>query len=335
MSSTPFSLSSILQNIQEDPFSYVRLLIGLLVIIGIRIYVRYNLKQKVKNNRKITLKELYIYPIKSCCGISVQEAKVGLYGLQNDRKWMVYSTSNSRFVTQRQNPLLVLVKPSFEGNFLRLDYPKLKPVKIPLSGKDRKNEPIIENIGLWSNSVRGVDEGDEVAKWFQEILQRDDVRLVRMPDDHERVVPSQWKQSDLKSQLVSYADGFPFLLGAVESLKELNDRIVNKTADLPMRRFRPNFVVEGQELPFEEDVWKKIKIRDTVFRMVKKCTRCKVTTVDPDKGQYAGGEPLETLATFRKGFEEVGKDEVCFAHNLIQERSGGTVKVGDDIFVIE
>lgn len=89
---------------------------------------------------------------------------------------------------------------------------------------------------------------------------------------------------------------------------------------LPITRFRPNVLVKSEAggEPFMEDSWKRIKVGNIAFRLVKKvhklrkklqvkCTRCKLTTVDPDKGEFSGDEPLKTLATFRKGLLEVFK----------------------------
>jgi uncharacterized protein YcbX len=326
--------SSLWNEVKQDPSNYIKFFVAITIIVIVRIYLRVYLNPRTKNTStksKIVLKELFIYPVKSCAGILVKSAEVGKYGLINDRRWMIYSTTNNRFVTQRQNPKMALVKPSFKPNHLCLEFPNFKSLEIPLNSTSKE---IVKDIGLWDASVRGVDEGDEAAKWFQDILGREDVRLIRMPEDHDRNVPSKWKQNDLKSQFVSYADGFPFLLASMESLKDLNDRITNKQKDLPIKRFRANFIIEGQETPFAEDTWKKIKIGDCVFRVVKKCTRCKITTVDPDKGEFDGQEPLNTLSTFRKGLLE-GKDEVCFAQNLIQEKIGGVVRIGDSIQILK
>ncbi|MEY3717709.1 MAG: hypothetical protein RL285_1584 [Bacteroidota bacterium] len=48
---------------------------------------------------------IYIYPIKSMGGISLNEAKVGMRGLQHDRRYMLIS-ADGRFLTQRQTPEL-------------------------------------------------------------------------------------------------------------------------------------------------------------------------------------------------------------------------------------
>jgi len=218
-----------------------------------------------------------------------------------------------------------------------LDFPNLPTLKIPLSAGAQRMEPIVENIGIWKSSVSGVDEGDEVAEWFSKALQHsaEPVRLLRIPEGHSRVVPSDWMQKDMKKeeQLVSYADGFPFLLISNESLKVLNSKIPSEEK-VPMTRFRTNFVVEGLDEGFDEDTWTRIRMGDTIFRVVKPCSRCKLTTIDPAKGEFAGEEPIKTLKTFRKGIIENQKNEVFFGQNLLHESFGAQVSVGQKVEIL-
>jgi uncharacterized protein YcbX len=72
-----------------------------------------------------------------------------------------------------------------------------------------------------------------------------------------------------------------------------------------MNRFRPNIVIKGAPYPFAEDDFGTFKIGDTKLYAVKKCTRCKVTTVDQAKGEVNNEEPLRTLHSFREGLLEV------------------------------
>ena len=125
---------------------------------------------------------------------------------------------------------------------------------------------------------------------------------------------------------VSFADAYPFLLIGESSLHDLNEKMGKP---LPMNRFRPNFVIAGSE-PFAEDSWKKVKIGDTVFHVVKACARCTVTTIDQQTGEKDGAEPLKTLATFRKK-----KGNVLFGQYLIAEKAGEIIKTGDKVEILE
>ena len=116
---------------------------------------------------------------------------------------------------------------------------------------------------------------------------------------------------------VSLADFSPFLLANEASLADLNKRM--DTA-IRMDRFRPNIVVSGAA-PWEEgtlkslrctrppsthaflDSWREIAVGDSdvCLSVVSHCTRCKMTTVDQQRGAFVtSGEPLRTLSSFRK-----------------------------------
>lgn len=143
-----------------------------------------------------------------------------------------------------------------------------------------------------------------------------------MPESTERTVnPAYGRLGDI----VSFADGYPFMLLSQASLDDLNARL---PVPLPMRRFRPNLMVAGAT-PFAEDTWKRVRIGNVVFRVAKPCERCIIPTVDPQAGVFAGKEPLRTLATYRK----VGS-KVLFGQNLIAEGMG-VLRVGDSVQRLE
>jgi uncharacterized protein YcbX len=100
-----------------------------------------------------------------------------------------------------------------------------------------------------------------------------------------------------------------------------------------MNRFRPNLVVADSE-GFAEDAWKKIKIGDTIFHVVKPCARCVMTTIDQATGEKGGKEPLKTLAAFRIPKRSI-KKKILFGQNLIAETAGAILRVGDKIEVLE
>lgn len=93
----------------------------------------------------------------------------------------------------------------------------------------------------------------------------------------------------LYSYLASY------LLLNQDSVDDLLNRIDDPT--ISVRNFRPNIVVEGtKRKPFAEDTWEWIRIGEVVFRNVRPCTRCMVTTINPDTAvKTSSGEPLKTL----------------------------------------
>ena len=110
------------------------------------------------------------------------------------------------------------------------------------------------------------------------------------------------------------------------SLAALNARLARP---VPIGRFRGNIVVDGAAA-WAEDSWRLVRIGGALFRVVKPCDRCIVTTVDQQTGQRPDRtEPLRTLGTFRH--DENG---IMFGQNLVPTMTG-RIAVGDAVDVLE
>lgn len=93
---------------------------------------------------------------------------------------------------------------------------------------------------------------------------------------------------------IYYQDTGPCLIINESSIVELNSRLDEKEK-INFQRFRPTIVIDGHQA-YEEDRWKEIIINDYLFVSSKPCTRCVLTTVDPDTGTKSKqNEPLKTL----------------------------------------
>jgi uncharacterized protein YcbX len=264
---------------------------------------------------KIHLSQIYIYPVKSTRGIPLNRSAVGDRGLIYDRRWMLVDEEN-KFISARKYTKLVLVKTHIAEDILTLSAPGMPTLQLSLSGYEAR----LETVSVWRDECPAYHCGDEAREWFSQYLNTP-ARLVYMPPQSRRLVDPNYSDG---MNMVSFADGYPFLLISEASLVDLNHRLQKP---LEMERFRPNLVIKGCQA-YEEDNWKAIRIGDIVFRVVKPCFRCVITTIDPSNGSTAK-EPLKTLATYRA---EQGK--VFFGQNLIHE-SEGFVKIGMKVKVLE
>jgi uncharacterized protein len=292
------------------------------------------------------ISEINIYPIKSLKGIALSESIVEKGGLRFDRRWML-TDSDGMFFTQRQVPKMATVKVRVESGELRVESENGGEMRVPFE-PDKGHR---QNVVVWRSQIAGLVYNGEVSEWFSDVLSRK-CQLVLMPEGSERHVNEEFDTGD---DIVSFADGYPLLLTCEASLAELNDRIEEsweKSEDagrrpsvrrLPMNRFRPNIVVKGSEA-FEEDRWARIRIGETVFRVVKPCARCQIPTIDQDSGEFDGKEPSQTLASFRMAkqvfpdkYEGFGltPNSALFGENLIPEKPGANLHLGDEVEVIE
>ena len=266
----------------------------------------------------MNLSELNIFPIKSLGGISLKSSIVEERGLQFDRRWLLVDDKN-HFLTQREFPQMARFAIELGNEGLDITF-EGNNVTVSLQSKTEKTA----NVKIWSSRVKAKFYADEVSDWFSENLQTK-CRLVSMTEESKRIVAPYYAVRKFKDT-VSFADAYPFLLIGESSLEDLNGKLENS---LPMNRFRPNFVISGSEA-FAEDSWKKIKIGDAIFHVVKSCARCVITTIDQEKGAKSGAEPLATLAKYRKK-----NGNVLFGRYLIAEKPGEIIKIGDEVEILE
>jgi uncharacterized protein YcbX len=258
-----------------------------------------------------------IYPVKSARGITIAEAEIEARGFAGDRRWMVVDETD-RFVSQRELPALarLVAAPSAAGLTLRLDGAAMN-VAVPAADAPRTA------VSVWRDTLM-LPEAPAAAAWLSRCFGRS-LRLFYQTGDAPRPI-GEWGEP---GDNVSLADAFPLLLASTSSLAALESEI---GAPLGMERFRPNLIIEGAPA-WAEDSWARIRIAGIDIELVKPCTRCATTTVDQERGEVAGDEPLATLRRIRMS-DDRRVPGVLFAWNAIP-RQLGTVRVGDEVTVIE
>lgn len=271
------------------------------------------------------------YPVKSCRGESLAEAVVEPWGLAGDRRWMLVD-ERGEVVTAREVNHLVLVEPALTPAGLRLVAPGRDPVDV------RRPDPAAQRpVSLWRSSLSAADAGDEAAAWCSEVTGRP-TRLVWLDDPTRRPTSPDYSRP---GDRVSFADGYPLHLTTEESLAALDDLAQEASQGfgepLSMTRFRPNLVVSGLDA-WAEDDWRLLRVGGpdgVVFRAVKGCARCVLTTVDP-VGAERGREPLRSLAWGRR-FDGATWFGINLVPDLPADGSGPwpTLRVGDPVEVLD
>ncbi|KAI3858654.1 hypothetical protein MKW92_003529 [Papaver armeniacum] len=292
-----------------------------------------------------TITSIFIYPIKSCKGISVPQAPISSTGFRWDRQWVVVN-AKGRACTQRVEPKLALLEAHLpadafnqgweptDSSYLVLRAPGMDELKVSLT----KTCDVIDDITVWEWNGSALDEGDQVSEWLSKYLKKE-YRLVRFNTaSQNRVVDPEYARSNQYRAM--FHDEYPFLLASQGSLNALNELLEEPVS---INRFRPNILVDGCD-PFAEDLWTEIKINKSIFHGVKLCARCKVPTVNQETGIFSGPEPTETLMKFRSdkvlGLKKKQAGKVYFGQNLVckdslTERKGKVIQVGDPVYVFK
>lgn len=262
------------------------------------------------------LSGIFIYPVKSLPGISLEIAEVKEKGFANDRRWMLVDSTNN-FITQRFFPQMVFIKVEIVNDKLKFISRRnqIEPLEINISDQPQK----FTRVRIWDDIVDAVEYSKEINSWFSKVIETD-CKLVYMPNSTKRLTSTKYFD---ESKSVSFADGYPYLIIGEESLRNLNSKL---NESIKMSQFRPNIVFRGG-IAHDEDNWKNIKIGRLKFTVGKPCARCVITTINPNSG-LKNKEPLATLSKYRN-FD--GK--VMFGQNAIANTEG-TIKLGDKIEII-
>jgi len=223
---------------------------------------------------------LFVFPVKACAALPVQELVFTADGrLQGDREWAVVD-AGSQVTWQGEYPRLACVMPSFDGSTLVLQASGEETVRLPREGGEA---PL--RICIWNDAMQrtehfdALDAGPAAAALLRRVTGAD-LRLVRL--GAEALARSGTNALHLLSQA---------------SLDELDEALhARGLAAAEARRFRPNLVLEGDDLaPFLEEHLTRLRWSGGELRATSRCVRCIVPNVDPRDGAL-GAEPGPTVA---------------------------------------
>jgi uncharacterized protein YcbX len=262
---------------------------------------------------------LWVFPIKSCAGISVQQAVLTPTGLAHDRAWMVVD-ADGEMVTQRELPRMALIQPELVDSDagvteLVLHATGMTEMHLPLTA-----EAHAINVRVWDDHVPAFDMGDAASAWLSEFLgsRLGPLRLVRFDANHQRPSSAKWTQG--LPSLNQFSDGFPVLVASTASLDELNARLQAKgEAAVDMRRFRANVVLGDVDARSSEVLHQAVypcalnahdedRIGTLTFHTegepvqlqpVKPCPRCPIPNIDPDSA-HSHPAVSDTLQAYRQ-----------------------------------
>lgn len=258
---------------------------------------------------------LYIYPVKSCAGISLKNAYCSELGLRHDREWAVVG-ENGKVVTQRDFAKMALIQTAIsddDGGKLTLSMANAAPLVVS-SGDSRK--PMRADV--WGAVTGGFDEGDEAAEWLSKYLGAP-VRLVRKDLSDERVTKIAKPNGEFAP--LTYYDAMPVLVMSDESLSDLNSRMEHS---VPMDRFRPSIVVSGLG-PFGEDNAEELRVGGVKMFRGKPCARCVIITIDQSTGEKRDTEPLRALSKYRL------QGEKAMMGQYFMPAGSGVISLGDEV----
>lgn len=268
---------------------------------------------------------IYIYPVKSCQGMSLTEVEVVDTGFKFDRRWFVVSgleCGDPKVVAQYLGcQKLAAIAPEISRNpvtgqevltlCLSTDINK-GSISVNIRNKpdpSRKvssifgNDAIVSFKGFKATEIEW--EGSEVSLWLTSYLatgrSSDEIfHLVSFPPNYSRGLRLDPTFSPLNhiDDKAIMTETSQLLLHSISSLKAFNNSW-NVTSELSremnMNLFRPNIVISGAP-PYAEDRWKVVRICSSndspqdsglLLRTSMPAMRCSVTNII-QHGKQAG-----------------------------------------------
>jgi uncharacterized protein YcbX len=278
----------------------------------------------------VQITDLFIYPVKSLKGISLNTSETSLRGLKFDREWMI-TNSDYEFITQREIESMSTIEVSIDSGALTLSSKNNTNHTIPL---DSIKSEIIK-ASVWGDICDAYDEGGDVALWLTSVLGQykgKSLRLVRYAKQGVRPVPSKYLEG-MEAQS-AFSDQFPYLVTSWESLDKLNKGLIKNGSQVAkMNRFRPNIVVKGIE-DLEKKTSQNFLCQQSgySFGLRKPCKRCKIITINQDDGKIDNPkEPLATLTSLR--FSDAINGAFFGQNAILLSTRNYILKVGDELSI--
>lgn len=224
-----------------------------------------------------TINQLFVYPIKSCAGVSVSCMEFDQRGPLLDRRWMLVDAETHVFLTQREFARMCLISTAIiDGEvWASQSCEQQLPARVKLPFIDSTQGQV--NVQVWEDSVQGFDCGDELAGWFSELLSHP-CRLIYQ-GACERTADETFADPNTS---ISYADGFPLLVVAQSSIDFINKQCQHSSVSAV--NFRPNVVIKNTAA-FAENNWQALATSTLTMKVVKPCQRCVIPTINPETAQ--------------------------------------------------
>jgi uncharacterized protein len=227
---------------------------------------------------KTKISQIMIYPIKSCRGMSVKNAKLLRAGLDLDRNWM-FVDENMVFLTIRENAKMTLINTSIsDDDELVAEATSIDPAatfRVPAHPAQAwlEENTELKTVQIWKNKTDAWIYPAELTAEFHDIFGHE-VRLA-LKGPEPRLLSGNAAAHRLgRTESARFPDLTPLMISNQKSIAELNSRL---GVELTIERFRPNIIVDA-EAAWCEDRWKTLRLGDDLtIDVTSRCGRCRVS----------------------------------------------------------
>jgi molybdenum cofactor sulfurtransferase len=266
-----------------------------------------------------TLKQLIVYPIKSCAGQQIQPgAKWPLtpQGLKHDREWVLVDTKTKKALSQKKHHKMALIRSiiDLKAEILTVIFGGMEfQVSMSTTSTSTSATERHENIVVCGETAEPIVHQDPLLNQLLSEFLGLSCALARQPlsTRHSKLTGAGMQQQAMDRIPLLLSNESPFLLINQESVDAVSTwmkghphsgkQAVDRAKPTS---FRGNFTIEPAMTttvprPFIEDDIQQIVIGPHVFSALGQCRRCQMVAIDQETGEHAPKTFL-TLAKHRR-----------------------------------
>ncbi|MBT5155267.1 MAG: MOSC domain-containing protein [Gammaproteobacteria bacterium] len=269
--------------------------------------------------KTVTVKELYVYPVKGCNGSPVQALDITEQGIVGDREF-TFVGDGGVLIEQKQFPKIasVQVEQTSEGLIFKHETEGSILHKARTEGESISAKWVLDEF-------EGTDQGDEVSQWISHILDMP-IRLIRInqPWTVNFPVPDMARLHGKSKRRFTAASELS--LTNLASLEALN---ADLDVPIPMNRFRSNIVVDGIGA-YEEDDMDFVVGANVEILQVTPAERCAIISTDQKTGDRPENNIFDVLRKTRVKTEGKFGSGLIFG-NYMTVKKPGKLRLGDQL----
>jgi uncharacterized protein YcbX len=233
---------------------------------------------------QLQLSQIWVYPVKSMVGATVDECSVSELGLVGDRVWAVRDLENGGIRGAKKFGGLMKLSASFvgESNVVVISLPDGTVVR---SDDSQVNALISKAIGVsvqlealrpatdLDHYRRGAPGSDDMMEELRNIFGRD----IDEPLPDFSVFPPE--VMEFESPPGTYYDCWPLMIMSTSAVRSMQEALPDSVIDV--RRFRPSLVIDtGDQTGHPEFSWvgKTARIGECELEFQSACPRCVMVT---------------------------------------------------------
>ncbi|MBT5699974.1 MAG: MOSC domain-containing protein [Gammaproteobacteria bacterium] len=232
------------------------------------------------------IKSIWRYPIKSMGGESLTQSLLSEQGVVGDRLYALHDGQSICSAKKYAQLMRYSARYDTEPDGINIPPVTLEIGNTAVNSEDTNLEELLTRE-LGTNVTLDKLKPDDNLEYYRRSTAQQPIEEIRNVLGLEDGEPfpdfSEFPDSSFEFSTPpgSFFDAYPILVLTTNSLNRLQQ--VTQGAVIDERRFRPNLVIEAEELEagFIEEQWRDrfLEIGDTIIKLTLPCPRCVMTTI--------------------------------------------------------